>query len=215
METIQIFQGIQGGELNEMLHCFAANAKRFRPGATVLEYTLGLHNICVLLSGSAEVRSVDVEGNEFIVETLEQNAVFGELFTLPMESVSLLAVAKTPCEVLFIRYERAVCPCERLCAHHERLIHNLLMLSARKSQALSRRITILSQKSLRQKLLMYFEYCANETKQDTFELPVTLVELAAYIAADRSAMMREIGKMRAEGLIQSSGRNFTLTRSKS
>lgn len=212
MRDNHLFDGIDSAGLKEMLHCFSASTRRFRPGATVLEYTGELRNLCVMLSGSAEVRSVDAEGNMCIVETLERDAVFGELFTLPMDFTMLTAVARTACEVLFIQYDRAARPCERVCPHHERLLNNLFMLSAQKAQALSKRIAILSQKSLRQKLLLYFEYCAFEAKSSAFELSISLVELAGYIAADRSAMMREIGKMRAEGLIQSSGRYFQLNR---
>ena len=39
---------------------------------------------------------------------------------------------------------------------------------------------------------------------------MTLSSLADYLSTDRAAMMRELQKMRADGLIQSSGRKFEL-----
>ena len=39
---------------------------------------------------------------------------------------------------------------------------------------------------------------------------MTLSSLADYLSADRTAMMRELQKMRADGLIESSGRQFRL-----
>ena len=44
----------------------------------------------------------------------------------------------------------------------------------------------------------------------TFVLPFSLSVLADYIATDRSAMMRELKKLKEEGLVQNEGRRFTL-----
>ena len=45
---------------------------------------------------------------------------------------------------------------------------------------------------------------------DSFTLPFTLSALADYISADRSAMMRELKRMKAEGLVEMDGRRVTL-----
>ena len=42
-----------------------------------------------------------------------------------------------------------------------------------------------------------------------FRLPFSLSVLADYIATDRSAMMRELKKMREEGLVSTDGREIT------
>ena len=45
---------------------------------------------------------------------------------------------------------------------------------------------------------------------DSFTLPFTLSALADYISADRSAMMRELKRMKEEGLVEMDGRRVTL-----
>ena len=69
---------------------------------------------------------------------------------------------------------------------------------------------MLACRSIREKLLCYFEQLARREKSDTITLPFSLSALAEYISADRSAMMREMRKMREEDLISTEGRSVTL-----
>ena len=69
---------------------------------------------------------------------------------------------------------------------------------------------ILSKRSLRQKLLAYFDTLRKESGSNTFTLPMSLSSLADYLCVDRSAMMREIKQLREEGFLASDKRTFTL-----
>lgn len=210
MVKAHLFDGITPDEIARMRRCFSATARRYKAGASVLEYSGSLEHICVILSGSVQINSIDSEGNVRFIEALEKDDVFGELFALPMENTDYSAVARTACEVLFIRHDRAAKECEKRCAWHDRLLDNLFLLSAQKSRSLSMRVALLSQKTLRQKLVLYLQHMAQEMGATAFDLPISLSELAEYLAADRSAMMRELSRMRGEGLIVSSARHFEL-----
>ena len=100
--------------------------------------------------------------------------------------------------------------CEKACVHHSKLVQNMFQLVAGQTQRLSRRVEVLSRRSIREKLLCYFSICAQDAKADTFTLPFTLSALADYISADRSAMMRELKKMREQGVVSVDGRKVTL-----
>ena len=50
----------------------------------------------------------------------------------------------------------------------------------------------------------------DKSSNEFFEIPMSLAELAEYIAVDRSAMMREIKTMKNDGLIDSRRREFKL-----
>ena len=79
-----------------------------------------------------------------------------------------------------------------------------------RSRLLSERVDVLSRRSIREKLLCYFRQLADKAGEETFTLPFSLSTLADYIATDRSAMMRELKRLREEGVVQSEGRQFTL-----
>lgn len=210
MEKIEIFNGITVEEISRMLACFSAHIEEYAQGALVLDYSTNLQHVCVVLQGEIDVCCADANGNESIVETANANEVFGEIFSLPMDTVAYTAVAKTRCKVLFIDYGHCIHPCEKICPHHTQLINNLFVLSARKAQALAKHISILSQRTLRQKLTLYLEYLSTESESNEVLLPMSLSNLAKYLSVDRSAMMRELQRMRSEGLVQSEGRKFIL-----
>ena len=79
-----------------------------------------------------------------------------------------------------------------------------------KAQALSERVDVLSRRSIREKLLCYFNQLAEKEGSRTFQLPFSLSMLADYIATDRSAMMRELKRLKEEGVLRSEGRRITL-----
>ena len=86
----------------------------------------------------------------------------------------------------------------------------MLRLMADKAQSLSERVDVLSRRSIREKLLCYFRQQSEKEGANTFTLPFSLSTLADYIATDRSAMMRELKRLREEGTVSSDGRRFTL-----
>ena len=63
---------------------------------------------------------------------------------------------------------------------------------------------------IREKLLCYFNQLAEKEGSRTFQLPFSLSMLADYIATDRSAMMRELKRLKEEGVLRSEGRRITL-----
>ena len=67
-------------------------------------------------------------------------------------------------------------------------------------------------RSIRGKLMCYFGMQAAKTNTNRFNLPFSLSALADYISTDRSAMMRELKKMREEGLVEIAGRKVILHR---
>ena len=71
---------------------------------------------------------------------------------------------------------------------------------------------ILSHRSIRGKLMSYFRIQSTKQNNLTFELPFSLLKLANYLCIDRSAMMRELKKMREEGVVEIEGRKVILHR---
>ena len=94
--------------------------------------------------------------------------------------------------------------------HHSILVSNVLQIFSNKTRQLHARIETLSQRSIRNKLLNYFYQLAFQNHSDSFEIPFSLNAMADYLFVDRSAMLREMKKMRDEGLIESKGRQVKL-----
>ena len=153
----------------------------------------------------------DYAGTRTILERVEAGGLFGEAlaFTTALGDCVEVAAAE-PCQVLFMEYAHIMKRCENACAHHSRLVENMFRLVAGQARQLSRRVEVLSRRSIREKLLCYFQLCRLEAGGEEFTLPFTLSALADYISTDRSAMMRELKKLREEGLVEMEGRRVRL-----
>ena len=122
---------------------------------------------------------------------------------------SITVVAEEPCRVWLMAEEQVTKRCEKACAHHTRVVENMFQLVAEKATSLYERVEVLSRRSIRDKLLCYFSLLAAKSGGE-FLLPFSLSALADYISTDRSAMMRELKKMRDERLVDITGRKVLL-----
>ena len=179
-----------------------------------MSYDAGVpRNIAVLEKGNAKLQILNEDGDIFLLEHINEGDLFGELFSLPLDSFEYIVTAESDCNVMFVGYEHIIKPCENLCNHHSQLISNLFMMAAQKSQELSLHISLMHQNTIRQKLMAYLNYvsASSDKRSDgSFNIPISLAELAEYLSVDRSAMMREIKAMKNDGLISGNRREFII-----
>lgn len=207
MKKPAIFYGITQQEIETMLHCFDAKRKTYACGDTIVMYANEFDRIGILLYGEAELIRYEENGTRTILERYDPDHIFGRLNIIPEDAASI--VCSQDCEVVTFSYYHLVNRCPNACPHHSTLVENVLQLMTRRAQALSTRIEILSRRTLRGKLTAYFETTAKTTGSRTFTLPFSINDLADFLCVNRSAMMREMKKMKEEGLLQSKGRQIT------
>ena len=210
MPDTELFKGISEKSLAEMNACFKPETRTFRRGETVLVYASELSWLCVLTRGTAHLYCMDSDGEYVLLENYRPGDIFGEVFAMPYGDLGYAVEADSECEVLFIRFSCVYGRCPRACQHHTQLTHNLFELSAKKAQALAVRINMISKRTLRRKLTAYFDYLREKNGADSFEIETSLSQLAGYLCADRTSMMRELKNMCDEGLMTRRGRQVTL-----
>ena len=209
--ALSIFHDITNAEVDAMIQCFRMRRGEFAPGQTICVYGESGGEVGVLLRGEAELVRFDYAGTRTILERLETGGVFGEALAFtPTLGDCVEVVSDRNSEVLFMEYEHIMKRCERACTHHSKLVQNMFRLVAEQPRRLSQRVEVLSRRSIRDKLQCYFRIRSLDAGGDTFALPFTLSALADYISTDRSAMMRELKKMKEEGLLRVDGRQVTL-----
>lgn len=208
MEVNSIFEGIEEEDIKKMLKCFDAKTRTFKKDRTIVTNIINIKMIGIILEGTANMEKYDYNGNRSIIEKLEKNSVFGEVFSRLGSDISVIATSD--CEVLFIEYEYLIKRCKKGCIYHSILTNNVLQLLSKKIVDLNKRLEILSKRTIRDKLLSYFELLANNNPKRSFTLPFTYTDLADYLSIDRSAMMREIKNLKEEGFIETNGKKITL-----
>ena len=207
-----LFQDISYEDYQCLITCFQAVHKSFRADELIYDFSWPKNDaVGVVERGEASLIRIDEEGVATVMEELGPGGVFGKTLAFAGEvGDSLEVVCRAPCDVLFIDYPHILKRCENACTRHSVLVRNMLKLMSDKAQALSQRVDVLSRRSIREKLLCYFRQLASHAGGNTFTLPFSLSTLADYIATDRSAMMRELKRLREEGIVRSDGRKFTL-----
>ena len=93
-----------------------------------------------------------------------------------------------------------------------KLLRNLVSIFAGKNRALSHRIFCTSPKTIRGRLVTYLSAQALEQGSSSFSIPFDRQQLADYLGLDRSALSKELGRMRDEGLLETRKNHFLLHR---
>lgn len=201
-------------DYEKIVECFHAPTKTFQAGETICTFDTGQKDIGIMRKGKAVMVRIDISGGYTVLERLQDNDIFGEVIAFtPLVDDSICVIAETPCTVLFLPYYKLIRPCNRNCECHQTLLENLFALISKKTLELSRRVEILSCRSIWDKLLCFFRITSAQSKSLSFPLPFSLSALAGYICADRSAMMRELKKMREQGLVEIRSKTVHLDRS--
>ena len=157
----------------------------------------------------AQKPDTDKDGNKKILYYYTKNDVFGEpIFKLYMNR-EVFVLAKEKCKVLFYPYDLAE-NCTEDCLYHIEILKNLPDLVFTSIANQNFRMLLLTSKGVRDKLLTYFQILSNESHSKSFELPMSLTDLSDYLMIERTAMMREIKRMKEEKIIKKNKNKITL-----
>ena len=126
--------------------------------------------------------------------------MFGEAFHKIHTNGELFVVAKKDCEVLFLPYDN-IENCNEDCMYHITLLKDLPDLILHRVSDINYRTELLANKTIKEKLLSYLYNLSIELGTNTFEIPISLSELADYLVIDRTAMMKQFRKLVDEGII--------------
>lgn len=190
--------------------CHRVQKKTFSKNEIITSYIKKRNQFCILVSGNADLVRYDLNGNRTIVEHFSKNDVFGEVFYTITTNNELLVEAREKCEVLFYIYDDIHSKCRNNCKFHQELSEDLPELILSKVTDLNMRIELLTQRSIRDKLIGYFSMLSTRNLSKTFSLPFSLTDLADYLSVDRSAMMRELKLLKEEGFIKKNSNKITL-----
>ena len=197
-----LFRGYTPRETEQLLLGLRASTRRFPRDSAI--YTAGkpVSNIGIVLSGSAQIENNDIWGNTSILTLVKPGEVFAEAYAcVPDEPMMVDVIAVEDTEILFVNVPEIFRLASSGKNNYTRLIQNLVIISARKNLSLSRRIFHTSSKKIRGRLLSYLSYQAELQNSNRIEIPMNRQQLADYLSLDRSALSKELGRMKADGIL--------------
>lgn len=202
----ELFYNIDTKQKYKLLKVLEANTLIFKKNNIILSSVKQDNIICVLVSGHLQIIKTDYDGNRTIIEDLEENSVFGTI-TSSIYNTEYDILTKEDSKIIVIDFDEIINYEEAKNSYYNQFLKNLLKIMSEKIRKNNARIEILTNKTIRDKLLAYFKI--NKNNRTVF-LPFTLTDLADYLAVNRSAMSRELKNLKDEGFIEIKGKRIKL-----
>ncbi len=209
MNKLLIEKGFTADEISKLYSCFRPVEKNYGKGKVIMRMSDESGDVGIITYGTAYLVSINSDGQKSIVNCYRRGDVFGSRFSPNSLLNAYYIVTYTACNITYINYEKLTSCCENCCGRHVRLLDLFINTSVRRWQT---HIDILSQRTIRGRLIYYLAYLTSEEGKSAVKLPMSLSDLADYLSVDRSAMMREIKKLNEEGIIRSKGKNVEVLR---
>lgn len=205
LEKLRIYENL---DEKKFLSTLQSNTIFYKNNQTIA-YSLGDRNVIgIIEEGSANLVRFDYNGERTIVEELYSGDIFSDMFYSSTNS-ELLVIATSDCKVTFVSYDELINKAQTS-INALSFLDNLISLITDKLVRRNERIELLTTRTIRNKLLAYFELQTKKVNSKSFDLEYTYTDLADYLAIDRSAMMRELKHLKEDGFINDINRKITL-----
>ena len=206
-----LFDGIKENNLKGLLSCLKSKEVKFNQDDEICSYNNSNQILGVILSGKAYVKKLDRNGNYTILETLNKNDIFSDTFIYTATDANAISIfSSEQTVVLFFDFESVFKRCSNACEYHSVFVVNLMRTFLDKSKRLSQRVEILSNKTIKDKILSYCSLMVNKLNSMSFTLPMSYTTFAEYLCVDRSAMMRELKKLNTQGILSVNKKEITV-----
>lgn len=211
INDIPLFDGLGSDEVTNILRKVNALVKSFRKSDYI--YLAGdcVENLCVVINGTVQMIKEDIWGDKSIIANLGAGSVFAENFLGHMGDRSIVSYfAASDSEILMLPFGKMMTGSSDDKLIQSKLVCNIVSILADNNTKLIEKTEILCKKTLRGKIMAYLEQEAASQKSRKVVIPFNRTDMANYLDADRSALTRELAKMRDEGLIAFEKNTFEL-----
>lgn len=206
----RLFDNIDKKEIPNILNNFKSQKKSYDKGNIIIDTGDKVESIYIILNGKIEISKEYDDTRKNIVNILESGEIFAEAMALSTNKISqITAISLSKSEILKINIHNIF---DNNFEKNDKniFIENLLKIISDKNKFLSIKNDILSQKSLRNKIVLYLKYMSNMQKSKKITVPYSRDKLAEFISADRSALSRELNRLAKEKMIELNGNKINI-----
>ena len=206
---ISLFKDITPDNKGKLLKLLETSNFTYQKGVNIAYLFKDKESIGLVISGSLDIIRIDYNGTRTIIETIFEEEILGTSLT-SLLSNDYEIITREDTKILWLDYNVILGINDIKYSYYNQFIKNLLMIALEKNTLKNERIEILTQKTIRNKLLEYFRIEALKNRSKIIYLKSTWQDLADYLAIDRCAMTRELKNLKEEGFISVKGRVITL-----
>jgi len=212
LENNNLFKNISRDEIIHMLNCIPNHTSSYKEGEYIFRVGDTVSNVYVVLKGSVQLEHTDYWGNFNIISVFTKGSMFGESFAFleGNREVSLSVKTTEDTVIMALDSYKILTMCTNACLFHNKLIRNLVSIMSNKNTLLNKKMMYLSERSIKSKLLAYLSDCQRKEKSSKFSIKYNRQELADFLSVDRSAMSKELSKLKKEGILDYHKNHFEL-----
>lgn len=200
LSRCRLFSGMSAMEREALLHCVGGDVTHYEKNAVLWYPGQQIAACAVVLSGALRAETVSDAGERSVIAWHRAGSLVGDiLMASPDRGSPVYVIAAEPSAVLRLPFSKVMGGCPNCCGAHVRLRENLMGEIAVKYWALRQRLDYLSIPSLRGRILAFLTDRAGEG--GTVTLGLTREDMADFLSVNRSALSRELSRMKQEGLI--------------
>ena len=214
LNELPLFKDLSLDEVNHFIDKTGTTIKKYESGTRILKAYDSNSKIGVIIRGEAQIVSEDRMGNEVIGHRLKRGAIIGSISAiLATENNPASVESLTDIVVLWIPYRSLISVGVKLGRIHGVVMKNILEAFCKKNILMIQKIELLSQKSLRERVILYLLQLEKIQKSDNVQVPGR-VQMAKELECNRSALTREITHMHNEGILVVNGNHMQLNKEK-
>lgn len=206
LTNLALFAGMSPAAIEEQITVLRGQKTSVPKGSVLIREGERTERCGILLSGHLQGQQIDEDGGLSVITTLSAGMMFGEILIFSDRPAPVTLTAVTDCRVLWLG------PVD-LSRADSRLIQNLLNIIGKEYWALHQKIRYCSIVSLRKRILAYLSD-REKSPNEPFSVPFDRNGMASYLNADRSALSRELSRMKRDGILDYHKNRFRLTEKK-
>lgn len=197
LSVCSLFSGLSKDDIDLVVSRSVSEVLEFKKGQNVVRQGDIIHSLYILIDGLVRTEMVTKDGNIVEIEFIEPVRPLAPAFLIANENrypVDVISMQR--CKFYVI--PKALWLKELM--GNEQLLINFMKVNSNMTVFLSKKVQMMSIKTLKGKLSLYF--LENTTPQNcTFTLKRTQSQLAEYFGVQRPSLARTLGDMIREELI--------------
>ena len=204
----ELFKNIPEKIQNKILELLKSSNYKFSTNTIIPKDIFYSKSILIVLEGMIEINKIDYNDNETTIDLLTNNDIITS-FTTPFLDNDYNLYSKQQTKILILDFNFIISN-DISNKFYNQLLKNLLNILSEKMININNRMEIMSNKTIRNKLLTFFKQLYKKYNRDIIYLPFNFTTLANYLCVDRSSMNRELKHMKDENLIEIKGKRIKL-----
>lgn len=199
LEKLKIFRNLTMHEIEEFLHYSDYTIKKVGTHEQIDPSKHGMKTVIPIMGCVATYQNNNGQTSYIASFTPGENEMV--VVHPKIEQSSVVIVAKQPSVVLLLAYDSFTKPNYNILSIQNKVQGNIIDMVFLMSQNVLERDIINSVPSAREKILNFIHYLIEEQGNNPVTVNMTRSMLADYLKIDTSTLMRELKKLKAEGII--------------